>query len=275
MTDTVDSMTLKELRSYAATLDIPGRSKLKREELIAAIRALRTADNDDADDAPSEVLADVVDAQPADADADPDLLATSSSSTLTAHRALERTVSARQADIAPVGTPKPTPVHPHAGKGPLLPPLNLKEPSMDYDDAFLTLLPQTPTSLVAIWCLTDAERNAFGSAPVELRLVDQTWGHQVVLRASPGLDGRRWHIAGLTADREYRAFLGRLDGDNFVPVLYSRTLALPPDRPRPWTEAARTRWASFGVTTTIPLDEMPIGEATRPWWGGSSAGGAQ
>lgn len=146
---------------------------------------------------------------------------------------------------------------------------------MDYDDAFLTLLPQTPTSLVAIWCLTHAERAAFGDAPVELRLIDQTWGHQIVLRASPGLDGRRWHIAGLTADRTYRAFLGRLDGENFVPVLYSCTLALPPDRPRPWTEAARTRWASFGVTTTIPLDEVPIGEATRPWWGGSSAGGVQ
>lgn len=151
---------------------------------------------------------------------------------------------------------------------------------MDYDDAFLILLPQTPSSMVCAWSITQAERQAFGDHPVELRIVDQSWENRVILRASPGLDTRRWQVAGLTPDRTYRAYLGRLDGEDFVPLLHSRPLMLPPDRPRPWTETMRAQWASFGEVGFdqqgfVLLDETPIGEATRPWWGGSHQGGAK
>jgi len=95
----------------------------------------------------------------------------------------------------------------------------------------------------------------------------------VVHRANPDLDARHWAVSGLTPDRTYRALLGSIQSGEFVAVLWSRALPLPPTRPRPWrvedvvwTDGVRTQshggtWRT-GTATSSP--DLP--------WGGSPVG---
>ncbi len=243
MTQHVATMTLKALRALASEHGIAGRSKMNKAQLVSAL---------------SEALAEPVPV--VQKLATPELRPEPEPVILTAADVLARRSTMPRNSGAPAKAAPTIQLHPHAGKGPLLPPLELPPMPVSYDDAFLTLLPQTPGSLVAIWSLTDAERRAFFGRTVELRLVDQTWNHQVVHRATP--DGRttRWAISGLTPDRTYRAMLGTLEGDRFVAVLWSKALALPPDQPRPWnSHGVQGGQASVpvGGKGSLPVSNLP------------------
>lgn len=277
-------------------MKIVGRSKMKKAELLAALteamgdspvataaqipRISKPPVGNPTDDA-STIASEPVEAVPALTEMAPEVGVEATAAVVPAP------VSALQVAQASAATPPgpevPYTVHPEAGRGPLLPPLHLAPPPMHYDDSFLSLLPKTPGSLVCVWSLGDAERRALMGRPLELRIVDQTWDHRVVHRASPELDARHWAVSGLTPDRTYRALLGSVHGGEFVALLWSRALPLPPAGPRPW-RPEQVQWTD---TTGLLADDASTSSpqwavnpgADAPWtpsedhpWAGSPTG---
>lgn len=264
----LDQKTVVELRALAARLQIEGRSKLRKQQLIEAIlqvqqpqdarqrratthtpQAAALLGHQDTQEIPAEPSMPQPPALPPSLDLDEEALeddeeALEADALEQDDEALEALEVARsQEDEAPQtqggealeAAPEPEPErHPFEGVAPLLAPLELGGIPVGYDRDHLSLMVQSPHTLFCYWSLRQHEAHVMEAWHVELRILDVTQGEPVLVRGER-VDPRagRWFLYGMRPDRRYQAQLGAVHHGQFEPRLTSAAVATPPDAPSP------------------------------------------
>ncbi|MCB9764752.1 MAG: DUF4912 domain-containing protein [Alphaproteobacteria bacterium] len=242
----LQEMTVKALRALARDLQIPGRSKMNKAELVEAIEATKVAAG-----APEEPVepdeaepAAIIEAEAAEAPAPSASTSAVAPEVEPAEPPTAEPPAAQPVRRSAAARPprsRPQRSHPHADATPLLPPLDLGELPETYDRAALRALPRDPRTLMCAWSLDGATREGLGTQTVELRVYDRTRGERLARTATPSPGTWRYVLTGLTPDRRYQAVLGVLTQGRFQPVLRSAPVALPPDRPSDLVDPVRVR----------------------------------
>jgi hypothetical protein len=216
----LSEMTLVELRKIAAGLKVPGRSKLRKVALIAAIEAARTTDG-------AAVSAAAL--APKTAKVLPSTAVSQDTAAVAA--AVEEAPGTDEdmpKEVASEASPLPK-RHPFADSAPSLEPLLLGGIPIGYDRDHLEIKVQSPDTLFCYWSMHSHDSRLMESGRAQIRLFDVTGAeHDLIRTEAVEPSAGRWFLRGLTPDREYRVEFGVADGDDFTSHLTSNAARTPP-----------------------------------------------
>lgn len=213
------ALTLVQLRKIAAELAVPGRSKLRKAALIAAIEDARAAA------APAEWTP-----RPAAELTAADGIPTPAAAAATAATEDAVVVDAAS-DVAPAEPSKEAPLpkrHPFEDAAPTLEPLLLGGIPIGYDRDHLELKVQSPHTVFCYWSLREYDDHVM-SGRARVRLFDVTSGTRVHVRTEPvDPSAGRWFIHDLAPDRAWVVDFGVDLEDGFEVRLESKAVRTPP-----------------------------------------------
>ena len=270
----IAGMTLTELRKIAADLDISGRTKLRKAELVEAIEAARASRAEPAK--PTAVAKPIAAARPtaaakhtgaaakptADAKstraARPTGAATPKAAAKPTLAAAKPAAGAQVAAAAPENADPHTAVeasplpkrHPFEDAPPVLELLELGGIPIGYDRDHLELKVQGPDALFCYWSMHTHDPSVMDGGRAQIRLFDVTGGgHGLVRTESVEPTAGRWFIHDLAPDRDYMVEFGAARDSGFHVRLTSRVATTPPLTPSRIEDVAL-------VTLTFRSDDL-------------------
>jgi len=231
---TLDKKTVKELKKLAIEHKIPGRSKMRKAELIKALQPFI-------------------------------IVAEGKKETKTKEPAKKQQNKVKQ-------TKKTTPVVPELSQEEMF--LNEEEAislPFSYDEDIIALLPKNPEELYAFWDFsTDTWERIANKGTLLLQL--ELEGSGVIAKKRIPIAVREFYFRIPDSRGPYRAVLGRLENGKFMALLQSQPIKAPPNHPGPGEvrfakipfETPLPQLHKDGGLMTLEPSEMPKGGFFTP-----------